>query len=655
MNRIISVKQNQKLLFLLILLVFLLYGNSIKNNYALDDDYVTVTNPRNLQNHRIAKGIRGIKHIFTSHYIETKQQSFEYRPLTLTTFAVEYEFFGSNPHISHLINLLLYALTNCILFLILARLFKDHHIIVPLLITILFLAHPIHTEVVSNIKSRDELLSFLFGLCSFLFILKNRETKKKPYLVFSFLFVFMSLLCKKTGVLFIAFTPLTLYFFSLAKPRQITGFLILTFSAYLSYLLLKEGLTDESTTNRAYAFFENPLFYEPHFANRIPTAFYTIGYYFKLLIVPYPLSCYYGYSCIPFIEWTTPLVIISIIVCALILIYVIKTFSRKHFLSYALIICLTGIFPFSNLIALATGVVADRYIYFASLGFCMFTGYLLLYIFNITTSKYVAIKMQRLNPLFLISTGSILLFYGGITISRNQDWKDELTLFRKDTENFENSCNLHYITGNTLYNEIIKLPNGPAREALITEAKTHFRKAVVLMQEGVKKYPEDYTTLNNIGTIYMNVFNDPVTAQPFFRRSAGLNPKDMVAAYNNAYCYERRHLTDSAITMYEAITRENNPYPPVYIQLRALYLSKKNYDKTIWCDLKNIGNYPDQAEQRVNLGNDYLLNKDTLKGIEQFELALKIEPGNAGLRSQIVSFLKSTGHNKKASELEKKY
>ena len=96
----------------ILLFTFLLYGNSIKNGYAFDDNYVTVINPEKPDNPRIEKGIRGIPEIFASHYIQSKDQSFEYRPLVLTTFAIEYQFFGSNPYVSHFINVLLYVVDN---------------------------------------------------------------------------------------------------------------------------------------------------------------------------------------------------------------------------------------------------------------------------------------------------------------------------------------------------------------------------------------------------------------------------------------------------------------------------------------------------------------------------------------------------------------
>lgn len=645
-------KQRNKILLLIFVFTFLLYGNSIRNNYAIDDNYVTVTDPKKPNNPRIQKGIRGIPKLFASHYVESRQQSFEYRPLVLATFALEYQFFGSNPHMSHFFNVLLYAITICVLFLLLLKIFKHYNPLLPLLVTALFLAHPIHTEVVANIKSRDELLSFLFGISALFFLLKYMEARHKRFVILCILFLLMAMLCKKTAMLFLAFIPVTLYFFSDLKPKQLLLFCIIPLASAICFSLLKKTFLNDSAMLRAYAFFENPLFYEENLLARLPISFYAMGYYVKLLIFPYPLNCYYGYSTIPFATWTTPLVILSVIFHIAIGVYAIKGCLKKNFLSYTIIVYLIGIFPFSNLFSSATGIIAERYIYFASLGFFMALGYALMLLFKISTQSLSKLKPQPLTPVFMIGTVLLLMLYSGVTISRNKNWKDEITLFRNDLKNFTNSCNLHYITGNKLYPQIFTTPDGPKKDSIINETKFHMQEAMNLMKEGVEKYPTDYTTLNNIGTIYINIFNDPASAHPYFKRALLVKPDNNEALYNNAFCYERKNKKDSAILAYEKLIAFNADYLPAYVQLRELYLATQRYPEAIVCDQKLIEKNPAEARLYINLGNSYINNKDTLSAIKQFEQAVALEPGNVGLRNQILSFLKSAGYTDEAKKLE---
>jgi len=643
-------KQFRNYFLAILAFTFLLYGNSIKNGYSLDDNYVTVTTPATPNNPRIEKGIRGIPKLFTTHYIESASQSFEYRPLVLVTFAIEYQFFGSNPHISHFFSVLIYALTCMLLFSILCRLLKNYNVIFPLLITFLFIVHPIHTEVVDNIKCRDELLSFLFGICSLHSFLKNTETKEWRFIVAGILFLFMSLLCKRTAVLFLALIPLTIYFFTAIKLKRILLMSFFPLLAFLFYRILVKTLIQSLPVLRDLAFFENPLYFEHGFLTRIPMAFYTMGYYIKLLVFPYPLCCYYGYNTVPVTGLGSPTVVVSAIFYFAIAIYALVKIPEKNIFSYGILIYLAGVFPFANLVTPVVGIVGERFIYLASLGFCLAAAYLLLNAFKVDY-KNSAIGIKVFKPSFIKFLLVLFFIYSTVTIARNNKWKDFLTLFRNDVEHFQNSCQLHHLTANEVYPEIFKTPAGAKKDALIQEATFHFKQEMQLLKEGVEKYPEDCLTLNNIGIIYVNIFNDPVSAQPFFKKSMTLKPDFPIAPYNFASCYEKRNLPDSAIMFYEKMVAANTKYTPVYIQLHELYVRKHEYLKAIACDEKGIKQVPAETKLYIILGNALLLNKDTVNGIKQFEKAIELEPGNANLQAKVAAFLKATGYTDKGQKL----
>ena len=149
-------KVEKILLIIIAAFSFLLYSNTIPNEYNLDDGLVTNNHPLT------SKGVSAIPEIFSSpYYQDAAGNQYDYRPVTLTTFAIEHQFFGDNVHVSHFINTIIYMLLCVILFLTLSILFKNYNYLLPLTITLLFIAHPIHTEAVAGIKNRDELLCFL--------------------------------------------------------------------------------------------------------------------------------------------------------------------------------------------------------------------------------------------------------------------------------------------------------------------------------------------------------------------------------------------------------------------------------------------------------------------------------------------------------------
>lgn len=212
----IGKKQMRVISFCLFLFAFLLYANTIGHSYNMDDNLVTI-------NHRLtSKGITAIPEIFTSPYYQDDQgYAYEYRPVVLTSFAIEHSLFGESPQVSHFINVLLYAFTGLILFLLLQQLFPDLNTLLSLSVALLFVVHPIHTEVVANIKNRDEILSLMFGMAAFYCALKFvRESKWKYSIPISVLYL-AGLLSKMSIVPFVLIIPFGLVFFLKPSFKQL--------------------------------------------------------------------------------------------------------------------------------------------------------------------------------------------------------------------------------------------------------------------------------------------------------------------------------------------------------------------------------------------------------------------------------------------------
>src|SRR4026208_1175713 len=168
---------NHKVGIILALTAFLLYSNTINFGYVRDDSAAIV------ENQFVKKGIAGIPDLLkTDFWYFSNLRLGYYRPLALITFAIEQQFFNGNPRISHFVNVFIYAFSAYMLFIVLSRVFKTRNFFFPLVVSLFFIAHPVHTEVVANIKSRDELLSFLNVLLMLWFSLKYIDFKKPIHL-----------------------------------------------------------------------------------------------------------------------------------------------------------------------------------------------------------------------------------------------------------------------------------------------------------------------------------------------------------------------------------------------------------------------------------------------------------------------------------------
>ncbi|MBL0053198.1 MAG: hypothetical protein IPP29_17685 [Bacteroidetes bacterium] len=156
---------------------FVIYANTLNHSWALDDFPTIYDNRITMQE------INSIPTLMSTAYwygLDGKND-WLYRPLSMVMFAIEWEIAPNTPALGHWVNVLFYSLTAFMLFKFLAELFKGKNILFPLSIALIYIAHPIHTEVVANIKSRDEIMSFLFMMLTMYNVLlyavwKNAKT-----------------------------------------------------------------------------------------------------------------------------------------------------------------------------------------------------------------------------------------------------------------------------------------------------------------------------------------------------------------------------------------------------------------------------------------------------------------------------------------------
>ncbi len=159
----------------MVVFVLIIYGSSVKHEFTLDDD-VFFTNHKSVQ-----KGIKGTTEIFTHGSLENYDGAKglqPYRPVMLLSFALEKQFLGNGPAIAHFINVLLYIILVLVLFNLLLKLMPGITTLQAAIITLLFAVHPVHAEVVSSVKSRDELLAALFCLLSFSLAINAIKSEK---------------------------------------------------------------------------------------------------------------------------------------------------------------------------------------------------------------------------------------------------------------------------------------------------------------------------------------------------------------------------------------------------------------------------------------------------------------------------------------------
>jgi tetratricopeptide (TPR) repeat protein len=212
--------------YILLVITVLVFANSTFNGYNYDDTLVTQNQPLTS-----SASLSSIQRIFSgSYYQDSSGHAFGYRPIVLLSFAVEHSLFSENPFISHSINVLLYCLSGFLFFKLLTKFVGTDKAMLAFLAALIFVVHPVHSEVVASIKNRDEILAFLFVMLSGLSALKYLEKKSVYLIFFSALFFVIGMLSKKSIFPLVIVFPIV---FLLLKEVNWKELLIITLSFVL--------------------------------------------------------------------------------------------------------------------------------------------------------------------------------------------------------------------------------------------------------------------------------------------------------------------------------------------------------------------------------------------------------------------------------------
>lgn len=647
--------KNTRIYFFITLLTFVVYGNSINNEYAIDDNIVVEGNQL------VAKGLKALPEIFTSRFATGKQE-YEYRPTVLASFAIEKQFFSKLPesqtikekkrkdkltqaNISHFINVLLYALTCILLFKLLTRIFNGYNILLPLITTLLFLVHPLHTEVVANIKSRDELFMLLGIILALIWFIKFTELNQYKYLIFAFLAILFAMYSKRNAIMIFGLAPVVLYFIKADYKKIGIVFFSMVLVFIVSILIKKGLLTGKSTRNLL--FFENPLFYQGTIIDRITVGLYCAWFYLEMLIFPINMSYYYGYNQIPMADFSYWQVWAAILFFVPLGIYGFVQFIKRNPLGLGVLIWFGVMLGVINVFFPIVGIAADRYTYAFSIGFCIVLAYLMVHFFKLDISKNnIKVKLPS-TMIVLISIISIV--YSGRTIARNSDWHDYITLYTTDIEHLTESAKAHALLANTLYpmvaKEAQKNPNNPEIQKEIQKIIYHYKEAI--------RIDSNYTTsINNLGSVYVNFLRDYPAAIKYCAMAVEQDPYYLEAHFNLAFSYQNSLNFEKAFYHYLKVIEINPDYNKVYELLNGLLQKYEKTNEGIQSLIELAAKSTKPKPIYISIANLYSLtaNGNYTKSIEYFEKAYQLDYSDKVLCNHLAKLYQAMGNSQKANE-----
>ena len=614
---------------------FVLYANTLGHQYALDDAIVIYDNEFTTQ------GISGIDDIlkydtFRGFFkVEGKDQLVSggrYRPLSLVLFALEVELFGQSPLVGHLVNALLYGLLALLIFNLVLLFFKrekpEKARWIALATALLFAVHPVHTEVVANIKGCDELLTMLGGLAAIYFSLRAFDNQKWAGQILAAFLFFLGLLAKENAITLVAVVPLVYYFFrGLSLPKTIMPTLPFLASAAI-FLGIRGSVLGWNLGEPSMELMNNPFLklvgnsWVPlNPGEKLATIFYTLGKYIQLLIFPHPLTHDYYPRQIPVMTFGDPLALLSLLAYLGLLGYAVWGLFRKKALSFGVWYYLLTLSIVSNIVFPVGTNMGERFIFMPSLGFCL----------------VVAMGLFALKPDLrknLAWTGAaVLLLFSVKTLMRNPVWKDNYTLFITDVKTSPNSAKLQNSAGGETIEYAITLKDPQARNAQLEIAAGHLKEALRIHPT----YKNAYLLLGNAHN-YLQRYEESIA---YYDKALQLDPNYPEAIRNRAVTYRDAgkffgEKQGDAVKAENYLKKALEQLPDDYETLRLLGVAcgvQGRSQEAIQYFSRATQIMPDNADAWLNLSYAWYNAGSQEEGLKYQQKALELDPAILQQRS----------------------
>ncbi len=567
---------------------FLLYANTLNHGYVLDDISVIT------ENRYVNKGFEGIGQIWKTSYRDGywNDSGTLYRPIALTIFAIEWQLAPNNPWLAHFVNVLLYGALCTLLFFVLKKLLQQEN--VAFIASLLFAATALHTEVVANIKSLDEILSLSMGLLAWLFILKWNETKKTAPLIMALVAFLIGMFTKEGLISFVAIIPISLWYFRNETLKTVgVSLACLGLSAFVylgARIFVLSGLEASikpSTIN-------NPMVnYE--FAERFFTSMKLFGLYLQKLFLPHPLTYEYAFNTIEkgsatdIGSWLGLLLLLAFVAFAL------WGFMKRNIWSFIAFSFLASMALYLNLVVIIGAMFAERFLFFASIFWALAVALLL-----------VKISQKQLQ---IALTAALVLGLGFLTVKRNPVWESNYSLYAADIETLENSCKAHYNLGLELMkNKSENAKTKEERTRYLNEAKSEFLKAIEI------------------------------------KPGYGL-PKGQIALV-----YYRLGDMQESITRYEAALKDTPTDQQAWNNLASAYFTTQQYDQAERCFMQAVQLNPYYADALGNLGAINGMKGNHEAAIGFLKRALEVKPNVATYYQYIGMSYQALGNEDEAQK-----
>ena len=552
---------------MLLILCFGVYLNSIWGDFVFDD--ITLIKAED----RIEKleNIPRLLNPFSPSYLT-------YRPIRTISYSIDHYFFGKNPTGYHLSNIFYHFICSWLVFLLAGKLTRSQPL--ALATSLVFALHPIHTEVVSYISGRRDVLSSLFFLLGLYWFLRYREENSPKYLMGVFLAYTLGVLSKEMAVTLPAVMFLFDWKSEIDRPShsgeiRYSARLFSSFTqAFRQNLRLYIPLLAIGIFFVIYYLFITPsstnlnVYWGGSPYSTLLTTFTILAKYLQLLFFPITLIVDYNSGQVfPLAESILePAVLFSAMGIILILILSLRGFASPGLHGLCGLFFFITILPVCHIIP-HHELMAEHFLYLPSFAYCLFVVLLWGKIISFSSLK-------KWGYIFLTV---ILLLFSVRTILRNRDWKNEFSLWTATLRDAPLSIRAHtnlglvHLNRNELdsaiqyFQQSLRIPSKKelgtvSRErawqnmGIAFHRKKDLVQALKCYQEVIKLNPSNYVAYLNIGAVLSMQQNHP-EAIDNYQKALQIAPGSKEAMLNLALGYAQAKNHSAALEAFNRLLR----------------------------------------------------------------------------------------------------
>src|SRR3989339_399988 len=626
---------------LLVAIPVLIYINSLQNTFVYDDVFTITDN-------YFIRDWGNFTALFTNDYFKYSGEV-TYRPVVTFSYFIDYSLWHLNPAGFHLTNILLHAVNVVLVYLLVSNISRSHT--AAFLTSVLFALHPILTEAVNGISYREDLLATTFFLSSILLFIqsaiRNPQSKIRNYLYPLSLFSYLLALCSKEVAITLPLIIFLLDWLLEDKSRIKKN----TIKYYIGFILVSGFYLF-----LRFAWFHNPVekqltYPDNSFLVNLLTMPKILCSYIKLLFFPMHFNAEYiiAHTKTPF----AATFILSIIFLSVIGVIIYRFYDHSKRLFFFMLWFFATLAPMINIIPIAN-IMAERYLYLPSVGFCAILAYITI---GIWRQIYVFIFFENTPPPNPLPQGERELFpllpppLNGHPLNSPPLMEGE-----GEGDKFSSSfvskkfLGISHLFKTVLITCVVLILVIPYSLATIKRNKVWINP-FIFWSKTVEDSPNSSRAHNNLGMIYLQKDKTDLAIREF-QASIAIDA-DPEYHHNLGMAYQKKGMKEESLQEYYRVLAVNPNSALTHNNMGNILIDKGRFDEGILKFKEAIRLKPNCYDAHYNLGLAYFKKGFLDASIDEFKLAIHYEPDHAEAHSCLGAAYANKGlFNKAILEIE---